>query len=260
VTDDRGGPPVLRLEAPISRSPSLGPFATARDALKFLAYAAVGAVVAGFVSPWAWLPFLAAGFAVGVRRTDGIGVDRRLADFLGWRWRSRGWAGGVPVRAPRPVREGRPAVEIAPGVGVAIVRAEGVPVAFLPPANARELFASYRELLGSIDGGWAVLVRGRPVGTRTFVPSAVPAGPGETAARNGYAELVRLLGRHRRRREVLIAVGGPSGSVVAWDELDRRAGDLQDRLGRMGIASERLRGPSLAESLVAFGWPARGSR
>jgi hypothetical protein len=259
VTEVPGGPPVLRLETPVPRSPSLGPFATARDALKFLAYAAVGAVVAGLVSPWAWLPFLAAGFAVGVRRPDGTGVDRRLADFLGWRLRSRGWAGGRPVRAPRRLREGRPVAEVGPGVGAAIVRAEGIPVAFLPPANARELFAEYREFLGTIDGGVAILVRGRPLGTRTFVPVDAPAAPGETTARNGYAEMVRLLGRHRRRREVLIAVGGPSGSVVAWDQLERRVGDLIDRLGRMGIASERLRGPSLAECLVAFGWPLRGS-
>ncbi|MCI4350676.1 MAG: hypothetical protein L3K15_04100 [Thermoplasmata archaeon] len=253
------GPPLLRLSAAIPRSPSLGPFASARDALKFLAYAVVGAVVAGFVSPWAWLPFLAVGFAVGARRSDGAGFDRRVADFLGWAIRCRGRAGGSTARSRRPVREGRAVAEVGAGTAVAILRSEGIPVAFLPPTNARDLFAEYCRLLGSLDGGVALLVRGRPLATRTLLPRTGPGAPEEVAARRGYAEMLGLLGRHRRRREVLIALGGPTGSAAALSQIERRTGDLQDRLGTLGIVSERLRGPSLAEGLVAFGWPAGGS-
>ncbi|MCI4320154.1 MAG: hypothetical protein L3K23_08515 [Thermoplasmata archaeon] len=258
---DPTAPPVLRLQAAVPRSPSLGPFPSGRDALKFLAYAAAGAVVAGFVSPWLWLPFLAVGFVVGVRPTDGPPFDRRLADYLGWTWRRRGGAGGRPRARHRPsIASGRALAAVPGGVLVGMLRAEGIPVAFLPPANARELFTAYRQLLGSLDGGVALLVRGLPLGTRPFVPLPVTLGSDEQRARDGYVEMVRLLGRHRRRRDVLLAVGGPSGSPSASLQLERRLRDLHERLDALGVGSERLRGPALTEGLVAFGWgPGRSS-
>jgi hypothetical protein len=257
---DPSAPPVFRLQAAVPRSPSLGPFPSGRDALKFLAYAAAGSVVAGFVSPWLWLPFLGVGFVVGLRPSDRPPFDRRLADFLGWTVRRRGGAGGRPLAsAGRALPDGRAVAVAERGLLVGVLRAEGVPVAFLPPANARELYAGYRQLLGTLDGGVAVLVRGRPLGTRPFAPLSAAAGAEEQRARDGYAEMVRLLGHHRRRREVLLAVGSPSGSPAAPLQLERRLRDLHERLDALGVASERLRGPALTEGLIAFGWSPRGA-
>ena len=257
---DASAPPFLRLQAAVPRSPSLGPFPSGRDALKFLAYAAVGGVVAGFSSPWLWLPFLAVGLVVGARPSDGTPLDRRLADYLGWTLRRRGRTGGGPhERRRRAFPDGRAIAAVGGGLLVSVLRAEGIPVAFLPPANARELFAAYRQLLGALDGGVALVVRGRPLGTRPFAPCPGGLGVEEQRARDGYAEMVRLLGRHRRRREVLVAVGSASGSPSASLRLERRVRDLHERLASLGIGSERLRGPSLAEGVAAFGWGSGGA-
>ncbi len=85
---------MVPLPGPVERRLRLGPFASTRDALKFVTYAAVGALLAPFVSPYAWLPVLGLGFGVSVWRPDGEAVDERIGRWIGWSWRH---LGGTPM-------------------------------------------------------------------------------------------------------------------------------------------------------------------
>src|ERR1700730_9474316 len=96
----------VALPAPLDRRMRLGPFPSARDALKFLGYVAVGILAATLATPAAWVPFLVVGFVLSVHKTDGKGFDDRLVDYVRWSWRTR---------SPRIVRAG--VAPSAPGGG-----------------------------------------------------------------------------------------------------------------------------------------------
>src|SRR5208282_2604654 len=65
------GVPVVVLPERVDRRVRLGPFPSAKDAVKFASYAAAGAVLAPFATPFAWVPVLALGFVVSVWHPDG---------------------------------------------------------------------------------------------------------------------------------------------------------------------------------------------
>jgi len=243
----------------LGRRMRLGPFPSARHALKFAAYAAVGGTVAAYAGAVWTVPFLGVGFLLSVYRAEGRGIDEHLGDRVAFHWRARS-AGGASARRRSPSGRPGPYLHDVPGHLVAVVAAPGLPIAFLPPTEARDLFERYRDLLRSLDRGLLVQMGVEPISDRPLLPrpgSAGPAGPVE-AARRGYAELVGLLCRQRYRRRVLLAMWEPAGPDAPV-RLDRTAERLVEELQRMGIAAERLRDAPLRAAAGRLGW-AEGGR
>ncbi len=245
---------VVGLPESLDRRMRLGPFPTARDALKFAAYAAVGGSVAA-VAGVAWaIPFLGAGFLLSVHRGDGRGYDERFGDFLTFRWRSHPSA--RPLGAARAAAgPSGPFLTAVPGHLVAIVAARGIPIAFLPPSDARTLFEAYRELLRNLERGIVVQMGVEPLGERPFLPVGRPPDSGrpEDAARRGYGEMVRLLCRRRYRRRVLIALWEPSAPDASV-RLEASVRQVGEGLARLGLACERLRDGALRSAAAQIGW------
>lgn len=247
-------PLAVALPARLDARVRLGPFPSASEALRFFLYASLSLLVAGLWNPFGGLPLLFGGFALSVYQPNGIGLDRWAWAFL--RWRFRVAAPILPARGTRWTVTG--AVARGPtGLSIAVVEAEGRPVAFLPPARARELFAGFAGLLRSLDGGVLFVVGGRRIASRPFLPTAAPAKEKEREAREGYSELVRLLVRHRRRRTVHVVLWG-SAAIGDPSSLDRRATALALGLDGIGVKSTRLRGRELWETLREIGYAPEG--
>ena len=259
--DDRGAaahdPLVIGLPEGFGRTMRLGPFPSVRDALKFSTYAAVGAVFAAVLAPIWWLPFLGGGFALSVFRPDGRALDERLGAFVAFELRSgRGSSSATPPRRRRaPHAPGSVVARASQLVG--ILATGGIPVAFLPPAEARALFDRYRTFLGALDGGLYLTMGVRPIEVRPFRPRdrRVDGGPAP-AARAGYDEMVRLLCERRLQREVRIAVWVPRASDGAFELLERRLQTVSEHLAQLGLAPVRLRGRELDAAAQGMGWSA----
>jgi hypothetical protein len=245
----------IPLPAPVTRRMRLGPFPSARDALKFLAYAALGAVLAGFLGPIAWVPFLGGGFLLSTYKDDGEGFDERFVQYLHWRWRRR------PARSRSGVGPGAKArggqARIAGDRWVGIVAARGTPVVFLPPDEARRLFERYVELLRALDPGAVLRAFVEPLSPRRFLPR-VPSTGNDPApkARAGYAEMVRLLCRRRSRRLVHVLLWSGHGADAGPSRLEERLDSVQRALDTMGIEARRVRGAELVSALRDLGWAA----
>ena len=247
----------IPLPAPVGRRMRLGPFPTARDALKFAGYAAVGGVAAAALGAVAWRPILGGGFLLSIHKPEGRGLGDRLGDYLRWRFRTSAFGGRG---AGRPAASARgAAARLADGRYVAGLEADGIPVAFLPPEEARRLFEGYRRLLDGLDRGCLLRATLVPLAAAPFLPPRrPPAGDGEVQrARDGYAELVRLLCRRRFRRAVHLllwsdAVGGPGSA-----RLTEQVTHVGEELARLGIPNRRLRSRELVEALDRTGWSAR---
>jgi hypothetical protein len=249
-----GIPVVVGLPESLDRRMRLGPFPSARHALKFAAYAAVGgsvAAVLGFV--WT-VPFLGVGFLLSVYQNDGRALDEQLGEYVQFRWRTRPGS-ETPGALTRGRRPDGPYVTSVPGHLVAVVSVPGLPIAFLPPADARALFETYRDLLRGLDRGLVVHMGVEPLGERPFLParSRPETGRPEEAARRGYSEMVRLLCRRRYRRRVLVALWEPKGGEAAL-RLDRAVERLEEALGRLGLSSLRVRGEALRSAAFQIGW------
>ena len=235
----------------------LGPFPSARDAMKFAAYASVGAIVVPWGGAVAWLPILAAGFLLSVVRPDGKGLDERAGDYLKWRFRRE-------ATGPRLGRTARPAasdaiVRLPGGYAGAVVEAGGVPIRFLPPSDARALFERYGTLLRSLDAGFHLEMGARPVPQGTVRPMTGPtAGRAEASARAGYEEFLRLVLKRRRLRRVRVLLFEPLSGAVSLGRLEARVRTLVAGLDGMGVGSDRLRGQGLLRALEAMGWPSEG--
>ena len=245
----------IALPAPVTRRMRLGPFPSARDALKFLAYAAVGALLAGFLGPIAWAPFLGGGFLLSVYKEEGKGFDERFLDYLHWRWRQRPGAPRTGVEGSAVTRGGQ--ARISNGRHVGVLAARGTPVVFLPPEEARRLFEQYAELLRGLDAGVVLRAFVEPLSPHRFLAARpVAAGDPSGAASAGYAEMVRLLCRRRSRRivHVLLWTGTEVGSAAT--RLEERLGTVERALGSMGIEVRRLRGRELVGALRDLGWDA----
>ncbi|MCI4349665.1 MAG: hypothetical protein L3J93_05565 [Thermoplasmata archaeon] len=256
---DPARPLDIPLPKRLDRRMRLGPFPSARDALKFAAYAAIGTTVLPIGGAAAWLPFLVAGFLLATYRPDGKGLDERAADYLRWQRRKRFGRidpGAPDARSPRSeagARDGRVAAEI--------FEVGGLPLRFLPPRDARELFEAYRALLRSLAEDVYLDASTVPIPATPFrLPTLQRLGAEEAGARAGYAELLSLLLRRRRRRRVRIALLRPPGTSGGPPEVDDRSTDLRARLGSFGLDPIRLAGVELRRALSDFGWNAGGLR
>jgi hypothetical protein len=250
---DPGGPMMVPLPEPIGRKARLGPFPTGRDALKFASYAGLGAVVAGATAPVLWLPFLGAGLMAGVVRFDGKGIDAHLADYVRFRLRARP---GQSLGGTAGRRGARGSIaRVAPGRFVSVVAVGGIPVAFLPSRDARELFDGYRAFLRTVGSGLRLQVITEPVSGNAWRPrSEEPATAGERAARGGYDEMVQLVVRHRRRRVVRLATWVSSDGPGSVQRLEEQTQGLIGQLLALGLAPRRLQGRELDRALASFGW------
>jgi hypothetical protein len=249
--------PPIGLARRLDRSLRLGPFPSARDAMKFAAYAAAGTVALPFGGALAWLPVVGAGFLLAVVRPEGRGLDDRAGDYLRYQWRRRhrrrstGKASGCPSA-------GR--ILTLPGpLLVAILETGGIPIRFLPPADARRLYDAFRELLRSLDAGVFLSVGSAPVPPLPRLPP--PPGPSralERGARAGYVEMLGLLMRRRARRQVRVVLFAPGVGAAAGPQLEARTRALAGRLAALGLDPVRLEGAALGRAAAAIGWPSGG--
>ncbi|MCI4367564.1 MAG: hypothetical protein L3K08_07420 [Thermoplasmata archaeon] len=245
----------IPLPAPVTRRMRLGPFPSARDALKFLAYAALGAFLAGFLGPIAWVPFLGGGFLLSTYKENGEGFDERFVQYLHWRWRSRAGRSYPGIGGRVKARGGQ--ARIAGDRWVGIVAARGTPVVFLPPDEARRLFERYVDLLRALDPGAVLRAFVEPLSPRRFLPRPPAAGhDAAPKARSGYSEMVRLLCRRRNRRIVHVLLWSGIGADAGPTRLEERLDSVQRGLDAMGIEARRVRGPELVSALRDLGWPA----
>jgi hypothetical protein len=254
--DESGdGPPIIGLPERLDRRMRLGPFPSSRDALKFITYAATGALLSAFTSPWVWLPLVLVGFAVSVWRPDGRAVDERLLVFVSWKFRSLGPRGDVTNATFRPlVRQGH--LQLSPHRYVAVVRTGGTPIAYLPPDELARRFELYRELIRSMDASYSFLATTSPIRAQAVRPETRSSAGHEAQALVGYSELVSLLCRRRHLRRVYFVLGTLEADADAIGRLEGRVSDLLDRLGSLGLRPTRLRDRALLEAAHRFGWPA----
>jgi hypothetical protein len=143
MDDPADEPPLIAFPERIDRPMRLGPFASSRDALKFVTYAAAGALLVPFASPWVWLPVVAGGFMVSVWHPDGQAVDERAFTFLAWKLRSVGPRGAGAGLTDAPLVR-RALLQLPSRRYAAVVRTGGTPIAYLPPDELARRFELYR--------------------------------------------------------------------------------------------------------------------
>jgi hypothetical protein len=246
------GPPAVGFPERLDRTLRLGPFPSGRDALRFVTYAAVGACLAPFVPTYVWLGIVLVGFASSAWKPGGETVERRVLRLASWELRR---LGGDRSMRPRDgiasARRGH--LRLRSGLHVAIVRAAGLPLAYLPSAELARRFELFRELLRGIDGGFALFASLAPIHARPFVPAEpAPAGP-EGAARAGYRELVELIARGRSVRRVFVAIASADAGVEGVGRLEATTATLLERLGALGLKPVRLRDRTLGEAARLIG-------
>ncbi|MCI4347447.1 MAG: hypothetical protein L3J97_02365 [Thermoplasmata archaeon] len=233
VEADLSAIPVYELA---SRRLHLGPFGSGRDLVKFLGVATVGAAVAALSSAVMWLPFLGIGVLVTFVRVEGRTLDDYAVGYLRFRWRSSSTREG-PLRGwplfPSPSARSR---ERTPSL-----RAGGIPIAYLPPADLQRLFEEWRSTLAAVSRPLSVRMRGEPFSPLPFLPTSTSPRDGERQALAAYRQLVRLLLRHRYRRIVELTVGEESTDLAPTTVgLHSEVETLHSALGRMGIPAENL--------------------
>lgn len=244
--------PVVRFPERVDRKTRLGPFPSPRDALRFLCYAATGALVSPWVSPFLWLPIVGGGFVVSVWQPDGRPVDERAWTYLRWQARALGGRGGMSPRRFSATR--RATLRLASGERVAMIRSGGCPIAYLPPGELERKFAQYREILRAVAGEFSILATTVPIHARPVRPApAAGLGPADEASR-GYRELVELLCRRRRVRRIYLALRASVPGPEALARLEHEADSLADRLRGLGLRPVRLSGAALADAAHGFGW------
>jgi hypothetical protein len=220
-------------------------------------YVSVGVLVAVWLQPLAWVPFVAGGFLLSVYQTDGRSLDEFTAGFVRFHLTRHG-------RSPRPRAIARrwnsaTRARLSGGPWVAAIGAGGLPVAYLPPEEARALFDGYRGFLRTLEGGLYLRIASEPMSDRPFVVSdRCPVPDSAEAARRGYSELVRLLCRRRRRRVVDLVVWSPSADPVGRVDLERSVRSLCDLLEGLGLAPQRRIGRRLWSTLTQVGWTVEG--
>jgi len=258
VTDDptrADGPVLVTLPESLARRMRFGPFPSVRHALKFAAYAAVGALAATVAGPIWWLPFLGGGFLLSVHRSDGKGFDERVGDYVAYRLRAGARPSG-PAAAPRRGRPHATSVETGSGQLLAVLAAGGVPVAFLPPADARRLFEGFRGVLDRSDGRMYLVAGLEPLRDGPFLPKSepVPGAAPDSLARRGYREMIEALCRRRARRRVWVVLWTAGRTEPDANRLDRIARGVGEGLEGLGIRVERLRDRELAMAAGGLGW------
>ncbi len=236
----------------IDRPLRLGPFPSARDAVKGLAYALGGALLIPIVGLWGWLPMIGIGLLVGLVRIDGVPLDTAL--YLRARRRGRRHERLRRDPIPRDPAADPRWLTLPSGRRVGIVQAEGTPIAFLPPAELRARFAVYRELLLDCGAGGVLIASTVPIASGALRPRRSAVGEGEAAARDAYDELVGLLGERRRHRRAYLALGTPEAGPEALAQLDARLTAVEERFRALGASPQRLTGAELDRAARRFGW------
>ena len=250
-----GGPVVppesISLPERIDRKGKLGPFPSGGAALKFLLVSAEGALIALRFGPLLWPPFLVVGLLFSVHRPEHPSLDEQMLGYARFRWRTMAGA-PRPASPLPPPRDGRP-----PGAPCAAgLEAGGVPIAFLPPEDARRLFDLYRQLLRNLSGPVIVQLQRVPWRVEQFAPGRFTGGEEEGRARSGYAELVRLLARRRFHRRVQLLLLDPGrGRSSARAELDEQLALAASALDVMDVPHRVIRGRELARALDRSGAP-----
>ena len=247
------GGPVVRLPERMDRRLRFGPFASARDALKFVTYAAVGAVFAPFTSPWVWVVVVALGFVISVYRPEGSALDEQAVAFCLWKLRSRpGERDMNGSRAHRTVHAGL--LRLGNGQYVAMVRSGGTPSAYLPPVELARRFETFRDFLRSVRGGLAFAVLLGPMPSGPVVPAIAPCSGPDHEAAAGYTELVSVLCRRRSVRQVDVALRTEGTGAEGVADLELRVTGVIERLGGLGLRTIRLRRRTLEAAARRWGW------
>jgi hypothetical protein len=244
--------PVVVLPERVDRRIRFGPFPSARDALKFVCYASVGAVLAPFATPLAWLPVLGAGFAVSVWRSDGEALDERAGRYA-WFHLHRGRAGSVMPADLRIAVHGSVA-RLASGARVTVVRTGGVPLAYRPPAELAALFERFRELIRATEGTLLVRATTAPLSDQAVRPRDGAPTDADAAARAGYRELASVLCRRRHARRVELSIATTATGPEAEQRLMDRTRALEEQLTAVGVRAEVLAGRQLGAAAHRFGW------
>lgn len=244
--------PVVRLPERVDRRSRLGPFPSARDAAKFLCYAAAGALVAPWVNPFLWLPLVGLGLGISVWQPEGRPLDERALTYLRWRARSFSGRFGMTHRRDAITRHG--VVQVAPSCYVAVVRTSGCPIAYLPPTELAARFEHYRDIVRTVAGDFAILSTTVPIRATPILPPGRDAPGADGDALRGYRELAELLCRRRRVRRVYVAVRSSESGPDAFARLEVQVSSLAERLRGLGLGSVRLRDRALREASHRFGW------
>ncbi|MFZ0700157.1 MAG: hypothetical protein WAN74_08250 [Thermoplasmata archaeon] len=245
-------PERIPLPERIDRRMRFGPFPTVRDALRCVAYAAVGALVIPWAGAWAWLPVVGVAFLVTVWHPEGTAVDERIAAYVRWALRTHRKADPVSGRSARA--EPGETIRFASGVRVAVLKCAGSPVAFLPPEELLRRFRGYRDLLRASDGGIVLASVGTPIDSRPWLPSNTEAARSDSAARAAYSEMVQLLCSRRCRRRVYVLLWEHAIPAGGASRLSDRVQAMRQGLAILGAEPIRLRDRPLAAALRHFGW------
>jgi hypothetical protein len=256
MPEQTGWPTVVMPER-LDRRARLGPFPSARDAVKFIAYAAAGALLSPVTAPLLWLPVVFAGFLVSVWRPEAHALDERAAAALLWALRSRGGRRAMSSTPNELVPRHR--LVRWNGRYVAVVRAGGTPLAYLPPAELARRFEAFRSLLRTIGDSWATIVFGVSIHIGSIRPGATSGHEPERAARDGYSELIGQIGARRQLRRVLLVLSDPDPGLEGIGRTEAAATRAAEQLAGLGIDSTRLTGRPLIEAVRRFDpWPAAG--
>lgn len=243
---------IVPLPERVDRRSRLGPFPSARDAAKFLCYAAAAALVAPWVSAFLWVPLVGIGFGVSVWHPDGRPVDERAVVYAAYRFRRLSGGNRTIGRGSAVTRHG--VVQLASMSYVAVVRAGGCPIAYLPPAELEEKFGLYRDLLRTTAGQFTILCTVVPIRAAPLLPAG-PDRPGDDqSARHGYVELATILCRRRLARRVYLALRNPETGPDALARLEAQASSLTERLAGLGVRPVRLSEAALQDAARRFGW------
>lgn len=250
-------PPIVGLPERLDRRLRLGPFPSARDALKFVTYAAAGALLIPFAGAVAWVPLVLVAFAVSVWRPEGESLDERLLTLARWKWRTL--RREEAVRRPSSgVAARQSSLGLSPTRRAAVLKVGGLPLAYLPPAELARRFDQFRELLRAVDGTLAFRATPAPIHANSFLPpDPVPAGA-ERTAHEGYRELVVLIARRRAVRQVYLAVACSGVGIERVSRLEASVGVVTERLVGLGLRPVRLRDRALADAARRMGLSTEG--
>ena len=245
-------PPTVCFPERLDRTLRLGPFPSGRDALRFITYAAAGACLAPFVPTPLWLGVVLLGFASSVWRPGGETIETRVLRFAVWEVRRIRRGHPMNARAGNGSAP-RAHLTLDSGVHVAVVRARGLPLAYLPSAELARRFDTFRDIVRGLESGFLLCATLATIHPRPFVPGEpVPTGV-EREARAGYRELVELIARGRSVRRVFVAVGCADPGVEGIGRLEATVVTLLDRLGALGLQPVRLRDRALGEAARRMG-------
>jgi len=254
---DDAVPPVVGLPERLDRRMRLGPFPSGRDALKFVTYAAAGALVIPLAGAVAWVPVLLLAFALSVWRPEGEAIDERLAAVVRWKVRDL-WGGALVTIPVRPQGGERSTIRLSSARRAAVVRLGSLPLAYLPPTELARRFELFRTVLSTV--GESVLLRATPapIHARSFLPAEpVPSGA-EATARGGYRELVDLIARRRLVRQVHLAIAYSESGEGGIARLETELAALLERLSALGVRPARLKGRALEDAARRVGLSLEG--